>query len=327
MTGAPSAMTAATQAEPRHDPAASPRAREGETCVILNAGSGRQRAEALASRLETAFARHGLPARLRLIRKGRELEGAAKEAAQEGFGTVVAGGGDGTINAVAGALVDTGARLGVIPLGTFNYVARSLGLPEDPEEAVEVLATGAPRPLPLGEVNGKVFLNNASLGAYAKILETREAVYRRWGRSRVAAHWSVVTALAEFRSPLDARVTVDGDVLRVRTPLAFVANNDFQLEQFGFFDAAERVRGGDFALFLAPDRRAFDLIRFAAALGLRALKPGRDFELLYGREILVETRRGRRLVARDGEREKMSAPFRFIRRDGALEVLAPAQGL
>ena len=67
----------------------------------------------------------------------------------------------------------------MIPLGTFNYVARSLGLPETPEEAVAVLAAGETRPLPLGEVNGRVFLNNASLGAYAKILETRASSARR----------------------------------------------------------------------------------------------------------------------------------------------------
>ncbi|MGR3783902.1 MAG: diacylglycerol/lipid kinase family protein [Albimonas sp.] len=305
---------------------AAPRARQDESCVILNAGSGKRRAEALAATLEREFARQGLPARLRLIRKGSDLEGAAREAADEGFGTVVAGGGDGTINAVAGAIAGTGARLGVIPLGTFNYVARSLGLPETPEAAVGVLATGRPRPLPLGEVNGRVFLNNASLGAYAKILETRESVYRRFGRSQLAAHWSVVTALAEYRSPLDARVTVDGEARRLHTPLAFVANNAFQLEQFDFHESAERVRGGEFALFLAPDREPFDLIRFAAALGLKQLKPGRDFEMLYGKEIVVETRRPRRLVARDGEREKMTGPFRFLRKDGALEVLAPAEG-
>ncbi|MDF2232324.1 diacylglycerol kinase family protein [Albimonas sp. CAU 1670] len=321
-------MSSAHALRPDDPPEAggAPRRRAEETCVILNAGSGRKRAEELAATLEREFARYGLPARLRLIRKGRDLEPAAREAADEGFGTVVAGGGDGTINAVAGAIAGTGARLGVIPLGTFNYVARSLGLPETPEEAVGVLANGAPRPLPLGEVNGRVFLNNASLGAYAKILETRESVYRRWGRSRVAAHWSVITALAEFRAPLDAKVTVDGDVHRVRTPLAFVANNAFQLEEFDFHEAAERVRGGEFALFLAPDREAFDLIRFAAALGLKALKPGRDFEMLYGKDIEVATRRSRRLVARDGEREKMQAPFRFLRLDDKLEVIAPAEG-
>ena len=111
----------------------------------------------------------------------------------------------------------------------------------------------------------------------------------------------------------------------MKTPLAFIANNAFQLEQFDFHEAAERVRDGEFALFLAPDREAFDLIRLAAALGLKALKPGRDFEMLYGKDILVETRRGRRLVARDGERSKMSGPFHFLRKDDALEVLAPAR--
>lgn len=312
--------------------------------VIVNAGSGRKLGANGLDVLRRAFDRHPGRFDLRVVRRGADIEREARAAVREGFPTVAAAGGDGTINAVASAIAGEAGpagedgpagearpagprpRLGVIPLGTFNYVARSLGIPEDPEAAIDLLAEASDRPLPLGEVNGRVFLNNASLGAYASILETREGVYNRFGRSRIAAHWSVVVTLAQFRHPLLARVTVDGEARRVRTPLAFVANNGFQLEQFGFHDAAQRVRDGEFALFLAPDTSPAGLIRFAVDLAVGRLQPGRDFELVHGRDILMETRRPRRLVARDGERSKLDGPFRFRRLDDVLRVAAPEAG-
>lgn len=292
-------------------------------CVILNPGSG-SRGDDRPDLLRDLFKKHPGRFALRPAVKGDDLPSLAAAAVRDGFGTVAAAGGDGTINAVAGALAGTGRNLGVVPMGTFNYVARSLGVPLEIDEAVEALATLPPRPLQIGEVNGRVFLNNASLGAYASILHTRESVYRRFGRSRLAAHWSVLVTLLERRSPLAASVTVDGERRRVRTPMAFVANNPFQLEQFGFDEAAERVRGGEFALFLAPDREPAHLIRFAIDLGLGLLRPGRDVELIHGRDILVETQKPRRLVARDGEKERMDGPFRFVLRRDALSVIAPA---
>ncbi len=297
-----------------------------DICVIMNAGSGKRRGKTQADEIEALFDRHPHRFSLRLVDRGGDLAAEARRAAESGCGVVVAAGGDGTINAVSGAIAGTGASLGVIPLGTFNDVARSLGIPLEPEAVLDAIVRGRDRPMRLGEVNGRIFLNNASLGAYAKILETRETVYKRFGRSQLAAHWSVLTTLAEFRSPLAAKVTMDGEVHRVRTPLAFIANNPFQLEEFGFDEAAERVRGGDLALFLAPDRQRFQLILFALDLALGRLVPHRDFELLYGRDILVETRRPERLVARDGERERMRGPFHFKVVEGALSVRVPPEG-
>ena len=138
--------------------------------------------------------------------RGREIEATVKRAVAEGYRTIAAAGGDGTICAVASALVGTGCRMGVIPLGTFNYFARGKGLPEDVAEAVRILCRGRrPRPLNIGEVNGRAFLNNASLGAYSRILESRERIYARCGRSRVAAYWSVLVALLELPLAADRR--------------------------------------------------------------------------------------------------------------------------
>lgn len=290
--------------------------------VILNIGSGKRRGEALAEELEAEFARY--PGRFDLdrVKPGTDIAAEARRAVEAGFETVVACGGDGTISGVAQGVAGTEARMGVLSFGTFNYFARSLDLPDSTEEKVRVLIEGEPRAINIGAVNGQVFLNNASLGAYARILENREDVYKRFGRSRIAAFWSVFTTLADSREPMRLRVTVDGAVRRARTPLAFVASNAYQLEQFSL-EGADCVREGKFALYLAPDGSPRQLLGFALRLGLGSLKAKRDFELVCGRDIVIETAKTRRLVARDGERSHMDSPFRFEMREGGLTVLVP----
>lgn len=294
-----------------------------DTCVIANAGSGKRRGAALVAELEGLFARYPGRFALRVVRRGAEIGGEAERAVREGFRTVAAAGGDGTINTVAGSLVGTDRRLGVLPLGTFNYVARGLGLPEALADAVHVLAESRERLLDVGEVNGRTFLNNASLGAYAAILHDRERVYRRWGRSRVAADLSVLLTLAGFQSPLSLELSADGRTRRHRTPLVFVANNAYQLDRFGLA-GGECIASRRLAIYIAPDRGRLGLMRLAVGLALRRLRPDRDFELLCGAEVLVEAGRRRRRVARDGERERLAGPFRFRLRRDALRVLVPA---
>lgn len=292
--------------------------------VILNIGSGKRRGEALAEELQRQFDRYPGRFDLKRVEPGMDIAAEARRAVEAGFATVVACGGDGTISGVAQGVAGTEARMGVLSFGTFNYFARALDLPESTEDKVRVLVEGEPRAINIGAVNGRVFLNNASLGAYARILERREKIYDRFGRSRIAAFWSVFSTLADNRAPMVLRVTVDGERRRARTPLVFVASNAYQLEQFGLA-GADCVRAGEFALFLAPDGRPRDLMTFALKLGLRSLKPERDFELICGREIVVETDKPRRLVALDGERSRMDAPFRFEMRRSGLTVLVPAR--
>lgn len=290
--------------------------------VILNIGSGKRRGHALVQELEEEFSRYPGRFDLARVKPGSDIPAEARRAVEEGFETVVACGGDGTISSVAHGVAGTKARMGVLSFGTFNYFARSLDLPDSTEDKVRVLVEGEPRTIDIGTVNGKVFLNNASLGAYARILERREGIYKRFGRSRLAAFWSVFVSLADGREPMVLRVTVDGVERRARTPLAFVAANAFQLERFSL-PGTECIRDGQFALFLAPDGSPLELMGVALRLGLHKLDPEHDFELVCGREILVECGKRRRLVARDGERSKMASPFRFEMRRAGLTVLVP----
>lgn len=291
--------------------------------VIMNAGSGDSDKDADAQRIEAFFAdRPGF--RLRRMPRGGDPARVAREVVEERAGIVVAAGGDGTVSAVAGAVAGSAARLGVLPLGTFNYFARGLGIPDDLDGALAVLDTGVPRRIAIGTVNGATFLNNASLGLYPHILRERESIYRRWGRSRLAAYWSVLRALFDFRRPLSLAVRIDGETRRFRTPLVFVANNPFQLELMGL-EGGDVLAADRLAVFVAPDCSRLEMAFRALRLAMGQAKPQDDFELLSGAEVVVEAKRAGRQIALDGERRRMASPFRFERKTCALEVLVPAR--
>jgi diacylglycerol kinase family enzyme len=288
-------------------------------CVICNENSGRNSREAEA--IQTAMDVLGPGAVLRQV-KGEDIDDAARQAVADGFDSIVAAGGDGTIMTVAGTLMDQGRRFGVLPFGTFNYFARGLGIPEDPRGAAEVILAGTTRRVSLAEANGQVFLNNISLGIYPAILRTREDVYARWGRRRVAAHWSAAKTFLRFQRPLFLTIRADGQELRVRTPLLFVARSAYQLESFGLA-GKDCVEEGRFAVFVAPDTGRMGMFHKAFRLVRRTMAEGRDFDLVCAEEVTIATRSRHLTVACDGEKVRLRTPLRLRIHPDALEVFAP----
>ncbi|MGA0542261.1 diacylglycerol/lipid kinase family protein [Neotabrizicola sp. VNH66] len=292
-------------------------------CVIANAGSGKKGAARIHALVEPLRAA-GLNPEVRLIRHGARLTAEAERARNEGFATIVAAGGDGTVCAVAQALAGSEAVLGIIPLGTFNFFARSLGLPETAEAAVEALIHGQVESVAAAEVNGRLFLNNASLGLYPALLEKREKVYAKYGRSRWAAYWSALRTLTTYDRPSRLRIITDGRATHLRSPMVFVAQNAYQLEQYGLQDGVDLIRQGKLAVYVAPELRRWQVLGFSIRMFLRVARPYRDFTLEGATEVEIETRAPRRTIARDGEREKMQAPFRFRALPAALRVIVPS---
>ena len=296
-----------------------------QVVVILNKGSGRQDGTERKSRISDKFKSHGIETHFVEFSPGSDLVKITRKAAQDWpDATIVASGGDGTICGVAAGMVGQSNQMGIIPSGTFNYFARSLNMPETVEEAVDVIAHGKTRATDVSTINDKVFLNNASIGAYAAILQTREGIYQRWGRSRVAAYWSVVKALATLRSPLKLTVTVDGKSFKHRTPLVFVLSNAFQLNQMGL-SGEDCIADGGMVLLVAPDTNRWGLFKHAAALGLGLAKRKTDYEMHCGNEIDLEMPHRSRPVARDGELAKMRGPFKLRMKRAALTLIVPPE--
>ena len=122
---------------------------------------------------------------------GRAIERVAQEKAASGCEILVAGGGDGTICRVAEAALPAGKTLGIVPLGTFNYFAHNLGIPLAVEAAARVILDGQPVRAPVFDLNGRLVLNNVSIGIHPAVLWRRRRLYRRWGRNQISAYLSV----------------------------------------------------------------------------------------------------------------------------------------
>jgi diacylglycerol kinase family enzyme len=292
------------------------------THAVINVRSGRRDGPNVADSLHDCVAKAGGRLTLHIDERGGSIEKLTRRALDAGASAVIAAGGDGTISSVANVLVGRGVPMGVIPLGTFNYFARANGIPEDTAAALDAICHGHKAPTDIGQINGKVFLNNTSVGVYSQILKQREDTYAQFGRSRMAAYWSVLRALVKFYDPMTMKIEVDGKQMSVRSPLAFVCNSAYQLERFAL-DGADAVRKGELALFLADDVGRLGLVRHAVKLATRRMREGRDFRLVTGREIVIDPGRHKRLVVRDGEKEPMRGPYRITLERHALDIIRP----
>lgn len=290
--------------------------------VLMNLKSGRGSEKPQIQDLEDAFAAHGITAEIIRLKPKDDISARAAQLAREGAELIIAAGGDGTICGVASGLVGTDAAMGVIPLGTFNYFGRSLNIPETAAEAIAVIAANRRKTIPVGVINDRVFLNNTSLGIYPQILRTRETVYERWGRSRIAAYWSVLKTMMRLPRRLKLKITVDGDTREIKTSLLFAVSNAFQLEQMGL-EGIKCIEQGKLAVLIAPNRGRLGLLKNGLALMLGRAQRDHDFELLCADRMHITCKRKSLLVARDGERTRLSGPFDLEMRQGALTVLTP----
>ena len=297
-----------------------------KVCVVMNRGSGKKKHVELREMLNARLAPACGSFALRESRKGSDLPALARKVASEGFDLVIAAGGDGTQSAVAGALVDSDVVMGVLPGGTFNYFARDLGVGETVEEALDTILDARVEAVDLGDVNGLIFLNNVSLGAYPQILKTREGIYKRWGRSRLAAYWSVMVALRRLRRPMQLVARVDGQESRYTSALVFVARSAYQLDSFGL-EGAEEIRRGEFAVLIAKAKRPLPLMRSALRMAMGKSAKDDDFDLILTDALTIETPKRRQLVAHDGEKATLESPFKLKVRHDGLRVLLPHDGI
>jgi diacylglycerol kinase family enzyme len=290
--------------------------------VIVNAGAGPGHDQGAADDLRARLAQAGLHAELVLADGGEAMIQAARRALDGGARLVAAGGGDGTVNAVASMMVDTGVPFGVLPMGTLNHFAKDLGIPLELEAAVRNLAEGHPCAVDVGEVNGRVFLNNSGLGLYPDIVRDREKQQHRLGRGKwLAALWAAVSALRRYPF-LSMRLRVEGERLARRTPFVFIGNNVYKMQGLAIGER-ERLDAGTLSLYVAQHPTRLGLLRFALQALLGRLGDERDFDVVLAPEMEIETRHQRLRVATDGEVTLMDTPLRYRVRPGALMVMVP----
>ena len=202
---------------------------------IINGRSGSQDGDGTRETIEAALAAAGRPGQLHFCEPAdlRTTTAELARRARAEQSAIVAVGGDGTINTVAQAAHAVGCAIGVVPQGTFNYFARTHGIPADPAQAVAVLLSSQPVPVRVAAINDRVFLVNASLGLYPDLLEDREAFKARFGRSRWVALWAGAVTLLRAQRRLRLHIETASAVRDVQTLTLFVGNNRLQLQQLG----------------------------------------------------------------------------------------------
>lgn len=297
--------------------------------VVLNRRSGTGQGQQIQQWLEAKLSARGQSAEFFTPRQGQGISHAAQAAVSRATATeaiVVAVGGDGTINAVCQAVLGTGLRMGVIPGGTFNYFARNVGIPEDPEQAIEVLLKPKLKPVQIGLINDRVFLVNASLGLYPKLLEDREAYKQRYGRSRLVALLSALATLTRAHRRFRLSFSSENAQGNLHSVSILVNNNALQLSQVGIEGADKIEQGRLVAIFAKPHQRLalYGLLLRGLASRLGDAEHIDSFAL---KQMTVSLGRGRKRVkvATDGEIIWMHSPLVFKIAEHKLPLLVPVK--
>ena len=321
-TEAASAQSSAAST-PRLDPASA-------LLFVINASAGAIEVDAKRAVIETALAACGRKGEL-LICGNAELPQVAAKAAAAAVarGTaVVAVGGDGSLNAVAQAAHATGCAMGVIPYGTFNYFARTHGIPTEPAAAARLLLGARPTAVQVAAINDRVFLVNASLGAYPELLQDSEVYKARFGRSRWVAVLAACATLLRAQRRLRLHIEMGGTVRDVKTLTLFVGNNRLQLQQFGA-EPEDTLAGtpgdGSMAALMLRPIGTLSMIKLMVHGAMGRLGEAAGVESFEFHHMLVKPTLlpGRKevVVAFDGEVARMRAPIHIRVLDKPLYLL------
>jgi diacylglycerol kinase (ATP) len=232
---------------------------------------------------------------------------------------VIIGGGDGSMNAAASALVQTQLPLGVLPLGTANDLARTLNIPTDIGQAFDIIADGIVHRIDLGSVNDRYFFNVANIGLGVHVTRHLSPdLKQRWGVFSYAR--SLIKALRSFR-PFHAEIICDGQPRRVRTIQIAVGNGR---HYGGGMTVSERASIDDnrFFLYNLEPLSLWQMLKFAPAFRSGRFEHLDPVDLDHGRNIEIKTRKPMPVTA-DGELVTTTpAIFRLCPR--AINVFVPA---
>ncbi|MET0378728.1 MAG: diacylglycerol kinase family protein [Spongiibacteraceae bacterium] len=298
--------------------------------IVLNVGSGHGDAEIAKNTIAEILSAAGQAHEFVLVERADDLKRLAQSAvekAQLQRGAVIAAGGDGTINAVAQAVLPSGVPFGVLPQGTFNYFGRTHGIPTETGTSAQALLNATVTPVQVGLVNERIFLVNASIGLYPQVLEDRELYKSRFGRFRLVALWSGLMTLLRGYPQLRLLIERDGGkVENLHTPTVFAGNNRLQLEQIGIPEAVAQPQG--FLVAVTPRPVSRWAMLGLIARGIRGkLGAANTVDSFEFKTLRVRNRFGmhRRIkVATDGEIVWLDMPLIFRVSPQPLHLLMPA---
>lgn len=245
---------------------------------------------------------------------------------RSGASRLFVAGGDGTVIAVVEALEDRRIPLGIIPRGTMNWVARDLGIPLDPAEAIDALVDAPVRDIDLGTVNGRPFLCACMIGLSPLLARWRERergspAWKLWPKIL----WRGLGLLLRYRH-LRMSLTAEGRTERLHSRTLVVTNNLIE-ESFGPMPRRPRLDAGLLGIYGVRKATPGELTRLGTRLILGNWQ-GDDAVLTRATAqstVAIARRRAITLIL-DGERTRLKTPLRFAIRAGAVRMLTPGLG-
>ena len=297
-----------------------PAAISNPTCILNGHSAHVEEAKAHIARISGEL---GADVQVVVTKRGDDISAVAARALGEHRRPVVAGGGDGTVNAVAGKLVGTDTPLGVLPMGTLNHFAKDAGIPLNLAAAVNNLFTGQVTRVDVGEVNGRVFVNNSGVGFYPHFVRQREE-QEKHGHVKRVAFMLALRAVVRRYFRLRIKVRMDqADALEHVTPFLFVGNNRYQTSGL-HIGTRSRLDSGRLWVCTAPTLGR----RHVMPSAMRTFVGGatdQELSAFDAQEFWVEPGTARVNVSTDGEVSIMDAPLQYRIRPRALGVVVPSQ--
>jgi len=292
--------------------------RTNPACILNGKSAHLQEALAHITHISSEF---GVEPRVLITRRGDDVSAMAASALAEGHKPIVAGGGDGTVNAVSGNLVASGIALGVLPIGTLNHFAKDLGIPLHLEAAVRNIFSGQLIEVDVGEVNGRVFVNNSSIGFYPHFVRQREQ-QERLGHVKPVAFILALKALVRRYLRLRLKVGMAGEeALERLTPFLFVGNNRYRTTGLKM-GTRPRLDSGRLWICTAPTERRRNMVQVALKI-LLGRENDSNLNSFETEELGVDPVAAQINVSTDGEVSIMNTPLHYRIRPHALRVIVP----
>lgn len=296
--------------------------------IVMNAASGHHTPTdvPLSMLIKSAFEAQECDVQLYVAEQPTQLGDLTQQALvqyRQRHGVIVAAGGDGTLNTVAQRLMHQNVPMGIIPLGTFNYVARALEIPLDWQDAIAVIVRGVTRPIHVGIVNQYIYLNNASIGLYPHLIEQREADKHRFGRRKIVAMASGFAVLMRQHQKMKLKVTIDGHAEPIETPMMFFGNNQLQLEDL-HLKLADCAASGRLAAVTVEPVNRLQILSLIARMQLGTFEQAPEVRCFCAERVCIETKKPQAMkLAIDGEIVRVKSPLRFHVARHALQVVVP----
>ncbi|CAN5843175.1 diacylglycerol kinase family lipid kinase [soil metagenome] len=307
-----------------------PSIRSSRIFVLLNPGSGGCSVEEIQEVLGRHFPCDNGTCEVHYLADGEDLTALVREAIGRGANLIIAAGGDGTVSAVASGLIGSEARMGILPLGTANVLARELGLPLDPEEGCRLLASAGRQvttDLDMMQIGDRHYFTQVGVGIDALMIrDTRREDKKRFGRA--AYLWTALTRLAGFQ-PRRFLVEVDGQKpRRFRASEVLVANVGTLGQPPFRWGPDIRPDDGELTVCVIRARSALDYLRVTLRILRGDRQPDPHVRYLDARRrvgIAMVSKSRPLPVQADGEIIG-ETPVEVVLVPGAVRVVVPPKG-